>query len=126
MFHICTIVFQAVKNKEIDIKGAAELLGVSYGTLYGRYRELFGYVKNAWNLEGRPMKLPMPKHLRFELGGSSFMKFETAAIWTDPNNQKVFDDLKDGQITIKQAAELLDIDPELLAYQLAGKVSMEY
>ena len=30
--------FQAVKNKEIDMKGAAELLGVSYGTLYGRYR----------------------------------------------------------------------------------------
>ena len=38
---------KAVKNKEIDVKGAAELLGVSYGTLYGRYRELFGYTIKA-------------------------------------------------------------------------------
>ena len=48
--------FQAVKNKEIDMKGAAELLGVSYGTLYGRYRESFGYLKHAWNVTGRPQK----------------------------------------------------------------------
>ena len=37
-FEVITKFFQAVKNKEIDMKGAAELLGVSYGTLYGRYR----------------------------------------------------------------------------------------
>ena len=48
--------FQAVKNKEIDMKGAAELLGVSYGTLYGRYRESFGYLKHAWNVTGRPQR----------------------------------------------------------------------
>ena len=45
-----------MKNKEIDMKGAAELLGVSYGTLYGRYRESFGYLKHAWNVTGRPQK----------------------------------------------------------------------
>ena len=50
------LTFQAVKNKEIDMKGAAELLGVSYGTLYGRYRETFGYLKHAWNVSGRPHK----------------------------------------------------------------------
>ena len=38
------------------MKGAAELLGVSYGTLYGRYRESFGYLKHAWNVSGRPQK----------------------------------------------------------------------
>ena len=53
---ISTFSFQAVKNKEIDMKGAAELLGVSYGTLYGRYRESFGYLKHAWNVTGRPQK----------------------------------------------------------------------
>ena len=41
--------FQAISNKDIDVKGAAELLGVSYGTLYGRYREVFGYLKHGWN-----------------------------------------------------------------------------
>lgn len=39
---------EGIKNKEIDMKSAAEILGVSYGTLYGRYREVFGYLKHAW------------------------------------------------------------------------------
>jgi len=43
------VIMQAVRNKEVDMKGAAELLGVSYGTLYGRYREVFGYLKHGWN-----------------------------------------------------------------------------
>ena len=36
--HFVKNVMESVKNKEIDMKGAADLLGVSYGTLYGRYR----------------------------------------------------------------------------------------
>ena len=48
-YEIKALVFQAVRNKEVDMKGAAELLGVSYGTLYGRYREVFGYLKHGWN-----------------------------------------------------------------------------
>ena len=54
--HFC--LNKAVKSKELDMKGAAELLGVSYGTLYGRYRENFGYLKHAWNISGRPQKKP--------------------------------------------------------------------
>ncbi|XP_065556290.1 zinc finger and BTB domain-containing protein 39-like isoform X2 [Artemia franciscana] len=38
----------SVKNKTLDMKSAADLLGVSYGTLYGRYRENFGYLKHPW------------------------------------------------------------------------------
>ena len=41
-------IMEAIKNKEIDMKSAAEFLGVSYGTLYGRYREVFGYLKHSW------------------------------------------------------------------------------
>ncbi|CAB4068377.1 Protein bric-a-brac 1,Protein tramtrack, alpha isoform,Protein tramtrack, beta isoform,Protein bric-a-brac 2 [Lepeophtheirus salmonis] len=41
------VVMQGVRNKEIDMKSAAEILGVSYGTLYGRYRETFGYLKTC-------------------------------------------------------------------------------
>lgn len=41
-------ILEGIKNKEIDMKSAAELLGVSYGTLYGRYREVFGYLKHSW------------------------------------------------------------------------------
>ena len=116
---------KAVKNKEIDVKGAAELLGVSYGTLYGRYRELFGYVKHAWNLAGRPMKLfPMSNHYGLLSGG--FTKEPSAAVWTDPSNQEILEQLKNGQITIRQAAELLGIEPAVLAYQLSGKVCSQY
>jgi hypothetical protein len=38
------VIMHAVKSKEIDAKCAAELLGVSYGTLYRKYRELFGLL----------------------------------------------------------------------------------
>ena len=32
----------------MDLKKGAELLGVSYSTLYGRYRESHGYLRHAW------------------------------------------------------------------------------
>lgn len=96
-------VMSAVKNKEIDMKGAAELLGVSYGTLYGRYRETFGYLKHAWNVSGRPQK--------------------KTNLWTDPNTKQILESMRSGSINIKQAAEALGMEPAMLAYQLAGKVS---
>ena len=100
------------------MKGAAELLGVSYGTLYGRYRELFGYVKHAWNTGGRPAKPGQAS------SSTIYQKEPSAAIWTDPSNEKLLDQLKTGQVTIKQAADGLGIDPALLAFQLVGKVSL--
>merc|ERR1719300_1608293 len=98
-------VMAAVKNKEIDMKGAAELLGVSYGTLYGRYRESFGYLKHAWNVTGRPQK--------------------KTNLWTDPNTRQILESMRTGAINIKQAAEALGMEPAMLAYQLAGKVTSE-
>ena len=38
---------EAIKSKEIDMKGAAAMIGVSYGTLYGHYREVFGYLNSS-------------------------------------------------------------------------------
>lgn len=98
-------VMESVKNKEIDMKGAAELLGVSYGTLYGRYRESFGYLKHAWNLSGRPQK--------------------KQNLWSDPATQQILESMRAGTINIKQAAEALGMEPAMLAYQLAGKVPGE-
>ena len=94
---------QAVKSKELDMKGAAELLGVSYGTLYGRYRENFGYLKHAWNISGRPQKKP--------------------DLFSEPGTKAILDSMRAGNITVKQAAEALGMDAGMLAYQLAGKVS---
>lgn len=46
-------VLDAIKNKNLEMKKAAKLLGVSYGTLYGRYRETYGCLKHPyrWGLQ---------------------------------------------------------------------------
>lgn len=41
-------VMEAIKTKELEMKKAAQLLGVSYGTLYGRYRETYGCLKHPY------------------------------------------------------------------------------
>ncbi|XP_037091744.1 uncharacterized protein LOC119111954 [Pollicipes pollicipes] len=46
-------VMEAIRDKSIEMKHAAEVLGVSYGTLYGRYRENYGYLKANWKQSRR-------------------------------------------------------------------------
>lgn len=41
-------VMEGIKNKELEMKVAAEILGVSYGTLYGRYRDAYGCLKHPY------------------------------------------------------------------------------
>ena len=41
-------VMDAIKTKNLEMKIAAELLGVSYGTLYGRYRDAYGCLKHPY------------------------------------------------------------------------------
>lgn len=41
-------VMDAIKTKNLEMKVAAELLGVSYGTLYGRYRDSYGCLKHPY------------------------------------------------------------------------------
>lgn len=41
-------VMDAIKSKELEMKTAAEILGVSYGTLYGRYRDSYGCLKHPY------------------------------------------------------------------------------
>ncbi len=42
----------------------------------------------------------------------------------DPNSLQVLEQLKLGKITIRQAAELLKVEPALLAYEFAAKVNI--
>ncbi|XP_052757343.1 protein jim lovell isoform X3 [Galleria mellonella] len=41
-------VMEAVRVKELEMKQAAEILGVSYGTLYGRYRDVYGCINRPY------------------------------------------------------------------------------
>ena len=40
------------------MKGAAELLGVTYASLYGRYRESFGYLRKTNKQTTKPDVVP--------------------------------------------------------------------
>ncbi|KAL1505939.1 hypothetical protein ABEB36_005385 [Hypothenemus hampei] len=55
-------VMDAIKTKNLEMKVAAELLGVSYGTLYGRYRDSYGCLKHPYRQE--ILKLNIKKSLR--------------------------------------------------------------
>ncbi|KAK4026882.1 hypothetical protein OUZ56_015906 [Daphnia magna] len=46
-------VMEGIQDRELDLKKGAELLGVSYSTLYGRYRECHGYLRHAWTRDYR-------------------------------------------------------------------------
>ena len=42
---------------------------------------------------------------------------------SDPGTKQVLESMRSGAINIKQAAEALGMEPAMLAYQLAGRVS---
>merc|ERR1712223_307436 len=111
------VVMQAVRNKEIDMKAGAEILGVSYGTLYGRYRETFGYLKHAWNAGGRPSR---PSSLSYRDAPPSMVPSSSIL---DAGSLHILEQLKYGKINIRQAAELLKVEPTILAYELAAKAA---
>lgn len=43
-------VMEMVRLKELEMKQAAEILGVSYGTLYGRYRDVYGCINRPYRI----------------------------------------------------------------------------
>lgn len=110
------------------MKGAAELLGVSYGTLYGRYRETFGYLKHSWtSSSGAPPLGPVPSlapvvKATYSRSGINYSKPKTEPLSMDSEQEAIFEQLRAGRITIKQAGTLLGLDHSTLAYQLTGKV----
>ena len=99
------------------MKTGAEILGVSYGTLYGRYRETFGYLKHAWNAGGRPSR-PSASSIY------ATPSMVPSSSILDAGSLHILDQLKYGKINIRQAAELLKVEPTILAYELAAKVTV--
>lgn len=83
-------VMDAIKNKKIEMKFAAELLGVTYGTLYGRYREVHGYLK-------QPQR----------------------EFWHDVRFAEILGKLKRKEITLFTAADLMNISVSVLGNHLA-------
>ncbi|XP_065169972.1 longitudinals lacking protein, isoforms H/M/V-like isoform X2 [Atheta coriaria] len=84
-------VMDAIKHKNLEMKIAAELLGVSYGTLYGRYRDAYGCLKHPYRIKD---------------------------FWTEQGPTDVLHKLKRKEITLFRAAEQLNVTPQTLSNYL--------
>lgn len=85
-------VMEAIRNKEIEMKAGAEILGVSYGTLYGRYREAFGCLKHPYRVRD---------------------------FWSEPGPSGVLAKLQRKEISLFRAAEILNVTVATLANYLS-------
>ncbi|XP_014235207.1 uncharacterized protein LOC106657979 [Trichogramma pretiosum] len=85
-------VMDAIKSKELEMKTAAEILGVSYGTLYGRYRDSYGCLKHPYRVRD---------------------------FWSEPGPADILAKLKRKEITLFRAAEFLNVTVHTLATYLS-------
>ncbi|CAG7826446.1 unnamed protein product [Allacma fusca] len=86
-------IMNAIRSKKMEMKAAAEILGVSYSTLYSRYRELHGYLK-----------MPHTQDTNF-------------------NYYQVLNLLRAGQITLPDAAKRLNIHEKTLGAYLSTTIT---
>ncbi|XP_019880735.1 protein tramtrack, beta isoform [Aethina tumida] len=91
-------VMDAIKTKNLEMKVAAELLGVSYGTLYGRYRDSYGCLKHPYRVRD---------------------------FWTEQGPTDVLLKLKRKEITLFRAAEQLNVTPQTLSNYLVSMSQLE-
>lgn len=81
-------VMDAIKTKNLEMKVAAELLGVSYGTLYGRYRDSYGCLKHPYRARD---------------------------FWNEPAPSEILVKLKRKEVSLFRAAEQLNLSPQTLS-----------
>lgn len=84
-------VMDAIKTKNLEMKVAAELLGVSYGTLYGRYRDSYGCLKHPYRVRD---------------------------FWSEQGPTDILLKLKRKEMTLFRAAEQLNVTPQTLSNYL--------
>ncbi|XP_050527640.1 zinc finger and BTB domain-containing protein 14-like isoform X2 [Daktulosphaira vitifoliae] len=83
---------ESIKNKELEMKVAAELMGVSYGTLYGRYRDAYGCLKHPYRVRD---------------------------FWLEQGPADVLAKLQRKELTLFRAAEILNVTVTTLANYLS-------
>ncbi|XP_059485801.1 uncharacterized protein LOC132202721 isoform X2 [Neocloeon triangulifer] len=83
----------AIKNKEVEMKLVAEMLGVSYGTLYGRYRDTHGCLKHPYRMRD---------------------------FWNEPGPSEVIQKLKSKEVTLNEAADMLNVSMNTLTSYVAS------
>ncbi|XP_058820839.1 transcriptional regulator Kaiso [Topomyia yanbarensis] len=99
-------VMDGIKNKTLEMKKAAKLLGVSYGTLYGRYRETYGCLKH-------PYRGPFMAASRMSNMWPTASDGASVGTTTDIMNM-----LQRGIISLPRAAELMHTTPSTISSYL--------
>jgi hypothetical protein len=101
-------VMELISKNKLDMKNAAELLGVSYTLLYSKYREIYGYLKHPHL--GKMKSEPSPQNAQSSLSTSSFNnsaqlnrlpRKRNSIDWGNENVQKVCQLISSRQISIK-------------------------
>ncbi|CAB3261207.1 unnamed protein product [Arctia plantaginis] len=91
-------VMEAVRLKELEMKQAAEILGVSYGTLYGRYRDVYGCINRPYS----------------SCGVRAVREF-----WQAKGPSEVLERLQRGEVSLHAAAQALGVSIANLAAHVA-------
>ncbi|XP_055586496.1 uncharacterized protein LOC129739126 [Uranotaenia lowii] len=107
-------VMDGIKNKTLEMKKAAKILGVSYGTLYGRYRETYGCLKH-------PYRGPFMAATRMNMwssmtgGGAGGGSSGDVGVATTTD---ILGMLQRGIISLQRAAELMHTTPSTITAYL--------
>ncbi|XP_053686162.1 protein abrupt [Sabethes cyaneus] len=104
-------VMDGIKNKTLEMKKAAKLLGVSYGTLYGRYRETYGCLKHPYR--GPFMAASRMNSMWPAAAAASESAAANVGTTTDIMNM-----LQRGIISLPRAAELMHTTPSTISSYL--------
>ncbi|KAF5276065.1 hypothetical protein FQA39_LY00861 [Lamprigera yunnana] len=91
-------VMDAIKTKNLEMKIAAELLGVSYGTLYGRYRDAYGCLKHPYRVRD---------------------------FWCEQGPTDILLKLRRKEVTLFRAAEQLNVTPQTLSNYLISMSQLD-
>ncbi|XP_058063418.1 broad-complex core protein isoforms 1/2/3/4/5 [Anopheles bellator] len=95
-------VMEDIKQKALEMKKAAKILGVSYGTLYGHYRDTYGCLKHPYK------DAPYTSRLRLrDVSGEPGDATATIAQLVDMVQREV--------ISLPRAAELLNTTPATMS-----------
>ncbi|KAJ0169967.1 hypothetical protein K1T71_014573 [Dendrolimus kikuchii] len=98
--HYVKRVMEAVRLRELEMKQAAEILGVSYGTLYGRYRDVYGCINRPYNF------------------GSCGVR-AVREMWQVKGPCDVMERLQRGEMSLNAAAQALGVPINSLAAHMA-------
>ncbi|XP_063836767.1 uncharacterized protein LOC135085914 [Ostrinia nubilalis] len=119
--HYVKRVMEAVRMKELEMKQAAEILGVSYGTLYGRYRDVYGCINRPYRKQEILGVSYGTLYGRYrDVYGCINRPYRTARdFWQAKGPSEVLERLQRGEISVEAASLALGVSVNNLAAYMA-------